>query len=58
LRLALARDHRARPGSRACGWRRSSEERFVSLRPTSALRRLTDGLCDEAGFEPDVVFEA
>jgi LysR family transcriptional regulator, transcription activator of glutamate synthase operon len=27
------------------------------LRPTSALRRLTDDLCEAAGFVPDVVFE-
>ena len=34
-----------------------SGEPFVSLRPTSALRRLTDSLCEQAGFRPDVVFE-
>ena len=57
LRLALPRDnplgqqqHIALPDL--------AEERFISLSPTSALRRLTDSLCEEAGFEPDVVFEA
>ena len=56
LRLALPRDHRlaGRPHIRLAD---VSGEPFVSLRPTSALRRLTDSLCDEAGFRPDVVFE-
>ena len=57
LRLALPRDH-------PLGQQQHipladlAEERFISLSSTSALRRLTDGLCEEAGFEPDVVFEA
>ena len=32
-------------------------EPFISLRPASALRRLTDELCEQAGFRPDVIFE-
>jgi LysR family transcriptional activator of glutamate synthase operon len=56
LRLALARDHEL-AGQPRFRLAEVSEEPFVSLRPTSALRRLTDSLCDEAGFEPDVVFE-
>lgn len=32
-------------------------EPFISLRPASALRQLTDNLCDQAGFRPAVVFE-
>jgi LysR family transcriptional activator of glutamate synthase operon len=57
LRLALPRDH-------PLGQQQHipladlADERFISLSPTSALRRLTDSLCEEAGFEPDVVFEA
>jgi LysR family transcriptional regulator, transcription activator of glutamate synthase operon len=56
LRLALQRDHRV------ASWQRIplaevSEEPFVSLRPASALRKLTDDLCHEAGFRPAVVFE-
>ncbi|MGO8889080.1 MAG: LysR substrate-binding domain-containing protein, partial [Streptosporangiaceae bacterium] len=30
---------------------------FISLRSASALRRLTDDLCEQAGFRPDVIFE-
>lgn len=56
LRLALARDHEL-AGQQRLQLAEVSEEPFVSLRPTSALRRLTDSLCDEAGFQPDVVFE-
>jgi LysR family transcriptional activator of glutamate synthase operon len=56
LRLALARDHEL-AGQQRLRLAEVSEEPFVSLRPTSALRRLTDSLCDEAGFQPDVVFE-
>ncbi len=56
LRLAVQRDHRV------ASWPRVplaevSEESFVSLRPASALRKLTDDLCQEAGFRPAVVFE-
>jgi DNA-binding transcriptional LysR family regulator len=61
LRLALPRDHQLgnqqpanQPGIHLA---EVSEEPFVSLRPTSALRKLTDDLCDQAGFRPDVVFE-
>ena len=56
LRLALPRDHElaAQPRLQLA---EVSEEPFVSLRQTSALRRLTDSLCDQAGFQPDVVFE-
>ncbi len=56
LRLALARDHRL-AGQPRIRLAEVSAEPFVSLRPTSALRRLTDSLCDRAGFQPDVVFE-
>jgi DNA-binding transcriptional LysR family regulator len=34
-----------------------SGEPFVSLPPASALRKLTDDLCEQAGFRPAVVFE-
>jgi LysR family transcriptional regulator, transcription activator of glutamate synthase operon len=56
LRLAVPRDHELAHKDRI-GLAEVSEEPFVSLRPTSALRRLTDELCSEAGFEPSVVFE-
>jgi LysR family transcriptional activator of glutamate synthase operon len=56
LRLALPRDHplAAQPVVQLGD---VSAEPFVSLRPASALRALTDELCDQAGFRPDVVFE-
>jgi LysR family transcriptional regulator, transcription activator of glutamate synthase operon len=56
LRLALPRDHRlaGRPGVSLA---EVPGEMFVSLRPTSALRKLADSLCEQAGFEPDVVYE-
>jgi LysR family transcriptional regulator, transcription activator of glutamate synthase operon len=57
LRLALPRDH-PRGQQQHIALADLAEERFISLSPTSALRRLTDSLCEEAGFEPDVVFEA
>ena len=56
LRLALPRDHEL-AGQPRLRLAEVSDEPFVSLRPTSALRRLTDSLCDQAGFVPDVVFE-
>ncbi len=56
LRLALPRDHGLAQQQRVY-LADVSEEPFVSLRPTSALRKLTDELCDRAGFRPDVVFE-
>jgi LysR family transcriptional regulator, transcription activator of glutamate synthase operon len=56
LRLALPRDHEL-AGQPRFRLAELADEPFVSLRPTSALRRLTDSLCDQAGFVPDVVFE-
>jgi DNA-binding transcriptional LysR family regulator len=56
LRLALPRDHRL-GGQQHIGLAEVSGEPFVSLRPASALRKLTDDLCDQAGFRPAVVFE-
>ena len=56
LRLVLRPDHplAARP---EIGLAEAAEEPFVSLRPTSALRKLSDELCERAGFRPEVVFE-
>jgi len=56
LRLALPRDHHLAKQQRI-HLAEVSEEPFVSLRSTSALRKLTDELCDRAGFQPAVVFE-
>ena len=56
LRLALPRDHRLarRQGIRLA---EVADEPFISLRRASALRKLTDDLCDQAGFRPAAVFE-
>ncbi len=56
LRLALPGDHQlaSQPRIRLAD---VSGEPFVSLRPASALRKLTDDLCEQAGFRPAVVFE-
>jgi DNA-binding transcriptional LysR family regulator len=56
LHLALPRDHRL-AGQPRLHLAEVSGEDFVSLRPASALRRLTDDLCEQAGFRPAVVFE-
>jgi LysR family transcriptional regulator, transcription activator of glutamate synthase operon len=56
LRLALPSDHRLAHQERV-ELADVSEEPFVSLRPSSALRTLTDDLCEQAGFRPAVVFE-
>src|SRR6202046_718668 len=56
LRLALPRAHRLadRPRIRL---RDVAREPFIALRPTSALRKLADDLCRQAGFRPSIVFE-
>ena len=56
LRLALPQDH-PRAGQQPLSLADLADEPFVSLRPTSALRRLGDELCERAGFRPAVVFE-
>jgi LysR family transcriptional regulator, transcription activator of glutamate synthase operon len=56
LRLALSRDHEL-AGHERIHLAEVSGEPFVSLRPTSALRKLADELCAQAGFAPGVVFE-
>jgi DNA-binding transcriptional LysR family regulator len=56
LHLALPGDHQLAQQPRI-HLAEVSGEAFVSLRPASALRQLTDGLCERAGFRPAVVFE-
>ena len=56
LRLAVPRDHRLATQPRV-GLADAAAEPFIGLRPASALRRLTDSLCEAAGFRPEVVFE-
>jgi LysR family transcriptional activator of glutamate synthase operon len=56
LGLAVPGDHRlaGQPGVRLAD---VAAEPFISLRPASALRRLTEELCARAGFRPRIVFE-
>ena len=56
LRLALPHEHRL-AGQRHVRLADVAAEPFISLRSTSALRRLTDELCDQADFRPQVIFE-
>jgi LysR family transcriptional regulator, transcription activator of glutamate synthase operon len=56
LRLALPGDHQL-AGQPRLHLAEVSGEPFVGLRPASALRQLTDDLCQQAGFRPAVVFE-
>jgi DNA-binding transcriptional LysR family regulator len=61
LRLALPREHplagRRLAGAGRVGLADVAGEPFIGLRSASALRRLTDDLCEQAGFRPDVIFE-
>jgi LysR family transcriptional regulator, transcription activator of glutamate synthase operon len=56
LRLALPGDHQL-AGQQRIHLAEVSGEAFIGLRPASALRQLTDDLCQQAGFRPAVVFE-
>jgi LysR family transcriptional activator of glutamate synthase operon len=56
LRLALPREHRL-AGRQRIHLADVSREPFIALRTTSALRKLTDDLCKQAGFRPTIVFE-
>ena len=63
LRLAVPRDHRL-AGAREHGLAGPrvdladvAAEPFIGLQPSSALRKLTDDLCEAAGFRPTVIFE-
>ena len=58
LRLALPREHPlARPPAGRLQLTEVASEPFIGLRAASALRRLGDHLCEQAGFRPDVIFE-
>jgi LysR family transcriptional regulator, transcription activator of glutamate synthase operon len=56
LRLAVPRDHRL-AGQARVHLADVAAEPFIGLQPGSALRRLTDDLCQAAGFRPVVIFE-
>jgi LysR family transcriptional activator of glutamate synthase operon len=57
LLLAVPGDH-ALAGRSEVSLAEAAGEAFVMLRPTWALRRLTDELCAATGFSPRVAFEA
>ena len=56
LRLAVPREHWL-AGQQRVRLADAAGEPFIGLRPASALRKLTDDLCEAAGFRADVVFE-
>ncbi|WP_413799727.1 LysR family transcriptional regulator [Streptomyces iranensis] len=56
LRLVVPDDHRL-AGRRRVRLAEAASELFVTLEPGYGLRRITDALCAEAGFNPRVAFE-
>lgn len=56
LRLVVPADHRlaARKRIRLA---EAADETFVTLEPGYGMRRITDDLCQEAGFKPRIAFE-
>jgi LysR family transcriptional regulator, transcription activator of glutamate synthase operon len=56
LRLALPRENPLAT-RRTIRLAEVAGEPFIGLRSASALRRLTDVLCEQAGFRPAVIFE-
>ena len=56
LRLAIPRGHRLHR-QRQIWLKDLADESFIGLPSNSALRRLTDELCQRTGFSPSVVFE-
>ncbi|MEG8276879.1 LysR family transcriptional regulator [Streptomyces sp. AHA2] len=56
LRLVVPADH-ALAGRRRIRLAEAAEEMFVTLEPGYGLRRITDDLCEEAGFTPRIAFE-
>ncbi|WSA47658.1 LysR family transcriptional regulator [Streptomyces sp. NBC_01803] len=56
LFLVVPADHRL-AGRRRVRLAEAAEEPFVTLEPGYGLRRLTEALCERAGFRPRVAFE-
>ncbi|MEU7579447.1 LysR family transcriptional regulator [Streptomyces sp. NPDC041068] len=56
LRLVVPDDHRLASRKRV-RLAETADEAFVTLEPGYGLRRITDDLCQEAGFKPRVAFE-
>jgi LysR family transcriptional regulator, transcription activator of glutamate synthase operon len=57
LRLALPSEHRL-AGRLSIRLAEVAAEPFVGLRSASSLRKLTDELCEQAGFRPAISFES
>jgi LysR family transcriptional activator of glutamate synthase operon len=57
LRLAVPPDH-PMAGRRRIALRQAAHERFVAVRPPLEFRTLTDRLCKQAGFTPEIAFES
>jgi DNA-binding transcriptional LysR family regulator len=57
LCLIVPRDHRL-AGRRQVALEAAREDPFVALGPDFGLRRLTDELCSQAGFQPTIAFES
>ncbi|MDT0308136.1 LysR family transcriptional regulator [Streptomyces sp. DSM 44917] len=56
LHLVVPADHRL-AARRRVRLAEAAEEPFVTLEPGYGLRRLTEALCEQAGFRPRVAFE-
>ncbi|MER7107931.1 LysR family transcriptional regulator [Streptomyces sp. NPDC000229] len=56
LRLVVPDDHRLATRKRV-RLAEAADETFVTLEPGYGLRRITDALCAEAGFNPRIAFE-
>lgn len=56
LRLVVPADHRLASRKRV-RLAEAAEETFVTLEPGYGMRRITDDLCQEAGFRPRIAFE-
>ncbi|QFZ74636.1 LysR family transcriptional regulator [Streptomyces fagopyri] len=56
LRLVVPADHRL-ASRRRVRLAEAAEETFVTLEPGYGMRRITDDLCQEAGFRPRIAFE-
>lgn len=56
LRLAAHRNHPLAQGG-AIALSQAADEAFVTLRQAYRLRKITDELCQAAGFEPVIAFE-
>ncbi|MFG3170176.1 LysR family transcriptional regulator [Streptomyces sp. NPDC048200] len=56
LRLVVPADHPL-AGRRRVRLAEAADESFVTLEPGYGMRRITDDLCQEAGFRPRIAFE-